>query len=352
MRIVVLVDWEACRSRPGGIFETLDGTEQHFVSVGLRAKGREIVVLPFGEDISTSIDRLRKAQPDVVFNLTASLARDRRNAHVVAAILDLIDVPYTASSSATLLTCGDKALSKLIVRRAGVQTPNFTTIAQNHPKPTDVLAFPLIVKPRFGESSELLSRRSVVTNQKKLAERVDQIVRRYDVPLICEEFIDGRDISVCVLGNEKLLVLPPREFRCDSSSKHAPRFETHRVKHDPKYQAKWRTSYHRARLADHHQREIVAITNRAYRALDLRDYARFDFRLTADNTFVFLEANAHPDLSPSPYSSFGLMSSCAGISYSNLLNRIVKMALKRSPSERFKAKADVRTVVGGNRLHV
>jgi D-alanine-D-alanine ligase len=335
MRIVVLVDWEACRYRAGGIFETLEGTEQHFVAAGLRANGREVVVLPFGKDIPISIARLRKTQPDVIFNLTASVATDRRNAHIVAGVLDLIGIPYTASSSAALLISLDKAFSKLVVRRVGVQTPNFITPEQgNHTRLDDTLQFPVIVKPRFGASSELLSRRSVVPNRERLADRVSQISKRSNVPLICEEFIDGRDISACVLGNDKLLVLPPREFRCDSLSKHAPRFETHQVKHDPKYQAKWKTSYCRARLTQPQKKEIVEISKRAYRALDLRDYARFDFRLTANNTFVFLEANAHPDLSPSPHSSFGLMSSCIGMSYSTLLNRIVRMALKRSRQER------------------
>jgi len=330
VRIVVLADWEACRYRPKGVFETLEGTEQDFVAGGLRAKGREVVVLPFGEDIPSSIARLRKAQPDVVFNLTASLAMDRRHAHVVAALLDLLGLPYTGSDSSTLMLCLDKALSKLVVRRAGVQTPDFITLGPCYTKPANNLQFPLIVKPRFGESSEFLSRRSVVADREKLTRRADEMFRLCAAPLICEEFVEGRDISVGVLGNEKLLVLPPREFRCDSPSKQTPQFETRRVKHDSKYQAKWRTSYTRARLSDGQKKEIVEISKCAYRALELRDYARLDFRLTANNTFKFLEANAHPDLSPSPHSSVGRMCAWVGIDYSNLLNRIVRMALKRS----------------------
>lgn len=330
MRIVVLVDWEACRYRPGGVFETLEGAEPRFVADGLRAKGHEIVVLPFGEDIPSSIARLRNAQPDVVFNLTASLAMNRKHAQVVAAILDLMGVPYTGADSFTLMVCLDKALSKLVVRRAEVQTPDFITLDSGCTQPANNLKFPLIVKPRFGESSEFLSRRSVVTNREKLVSRVNEMFRLGVESLICEEFIEGKDISVGVLGNGKLLVLPPRELRCDNLSKQTPQFETHRVKHSPTYQAKWKTSYTRARLSDTQKKEIAEISRRAYRALELRDYARIDFRLTPNNTLKFLEANAHPDLSPAPHSSIGKMCSWAGISYGNLLSRIVRMAWKRS----------------------
>jgi len=331
MRIVVLVDWEACRARPGGRFETLKGTEQDFIASGLQANNREIVVLPFGEDVPSSIARLVDARPKVVFNLTASLGMDRRKAPIIATLLDLLGIPYTGSNAAALTLCLDKAVSKLVVKNAGMETPDFITLERNCATPPPAnLRFPLIIKPRFGESSELLSKQSVVRNQEKLAARVNQIFRRSDVALICEEFIEGRDIAVCVLGNGKLLVLPPRECCRNNLTPHAPQFETHRVKHDAKYQARWGMSYSPARLSDKQMKDVVSISKRIYRLLGMRDYARFDFRLTPDDTFKFLEANSHPDLSPAPHSSFGLMSSHAGIKYSTLLTRIVRMALKRS----------------------
>ena len=329
MRIVVLVDWEACRSRPGGKFETLKGTEQDFIASGLQGNNREVIVFPFGENVPSSIARLVKAQPKVVFNLTNSLGMDRRKAPIVATLLDLLGIPYTGSNAIAQMLCLDKAVSKLIVKHAGMETPNFIALERNCVAPRASMRFPLIVKPRFGESSELLSSRSIVRNQNQLAARLNQIFRRSDTPLICEEFIDGRDIAVCVLGNEKLQVLPPREFYRNNLTPHAPQFETHRVKHNSKYQAKWSMSYSLAHLSDRQMKDVVSISKRIYRALGIRDYARFDFRLTADNTFKFLEANSHPDLSPAPHSSFGLMSSYAGISYTSLLNRIVGMALKR-----------------------
>ena len=330
MRIVVLVDWEACRARPGGRFETLKGSEQDFIASGLQGNNREIVVLPFGEDVPTSIARLVNARPKVVFNLTASLGMDRKKAPIIATLLDLLGIPYTGSNAAGLTLCLDKAVSKLLVKNAGMETPNFITLERNGATPPANLRFPLIVKPRFGESSEFLSNRSVVRSQEKLAARVNQIFRRSDVSLICEEFIEGRDIAVCVLGNEKLLVLPPRECCRNNLTPHAPQFETHRVKHDSKYQARWGMSYSPARLSDKEMKDAVSISKRIYRLLGMRDYARFDFRLTPDGTFKFLEANSHPDLSPAPHGSFGLMSAHAGIEYSTLLTRIVRMALKRS----------------------
>ena len=91
MRVVVLVDWEACRYRPRGKFETLKETEQDFVANGLVSGDHEVIVLPFEDDISASVARLRQACPDVVFNLTASLGRNRTNGHIAAAVLDRVE---------------------------------------------------------------------------------------------------------------------------------------------------------------------------------------------------------------------------------------------------------------------
>jgi D-alanine-D-alanine ligase len=329
MRVVVLVDWEACRHRAGGIFETLEGTEQSFVAHGLQITGHEISVLPFESDIDSDILRLKNAHPDVVFNLTLSVTSNRRKSHAVAAILDLMELPYTGSDSFGLQICQDKVLSKQIVRSLGIDVPHFFSLKPNTNISTRNLQFPLIIKPRYGDSSEFLSKRSVVSDEGHFLRRVEKMLGLCKEPLICEEFIKGRDIYVSILGNEKPLILPPRGLRCDSLSSQAPQFETWRVKHDSKYRAKWKISYPRADLSEYKLQELNDMCKNIYRWLNLRDYARLDFRVTEDNEFKFLEANSHPDLSPG---AFGKVCSWVGISYSNLLTRILRLALKRSKS--------------------
>jgi D-alanine-D-alanine ligase len=338
MRIVLLVDWEACRYRAGEKFVTLPGSEQDFVFKGLSAPDRNVTVIPFGPDLRLTCARLCASRPQAVFNLAASFCGDRRSGQFAAALLEMLRLPYTGSAFATLMLCLDKALSKWAAREAQVATPRFMTVQRTGMPRIGDLPFPLLVKPRFGEGSELLCKRSLVTTPQRLWQRIAEIRRSSDAPLMCEEFIEGRDLFVPVLGNRRLLVLPAKEFVYPTDSSEAPRFETYRVKHNAQYRKRWSMSYPRAKLTGLQQRQIERISKRLYRALGLRDYARFDFRLAPDNTLYFLEANTHPDLSPN---SFGMMCSWAGIKYEDVLTRIVRMALGRRAASRATATGHV-----------
>jgi D-alanine-D-alanine ligase len=144
-------------------------------------------------------------------------------------------------------------------------------------------------------------------------------------PLICEEFIPGRDIYVGLIGNEPR-VLAPTEMVVGSRKESAPRFATYRVKHDAGYRTKWRVSFRLATLPARIANQVKSYSRKAFRALKLRDYARIDYRLTDGGRLVFIEANANSDLTPH---TLGRNLCFAGIAYHNLIPRLVEIARKR-----------------------
>ena len=327
MRVIVLVDWEACHLNEKGVFELYEGREKSFVVRGLQKEDREIVVLPYGPDLHTTIERITDTCPDVIFNLSLSIKKDRRKAYIIAAVLDGLGIPYTGSESLGLQLSQDKALSKQIVRSFGMQVPDFFTLEPDCEVPDKKLNYPLIIKPRYGDSSEFLTVNSVVTNDEMFNKQVKEMFECINAPIICEEFIGGKDVFLSIIGNESLLLLPPREFLCNNVLTEAPQFETWKVKHDNSYIEQWKIEYPPASLSESEKAELFKIGRCIYRCLGLRDYARLDFRLSKTGDFKFLEANPHPDLSPS---TFGTVCSWVGIKYSDLLTRILEMALNRT----------------------
>ena len=187
------------------------------------------------------------------------------------------------------------------------------------------LPYPLIVKPQFGDGSEEINRNSVVGGERALKARVRALRARIEGPLLCEEFIEGRDLFVALLGNEPR-VMPPLELVVGKTGATAPRLATYRVKHDSRYQRKWDVRFRRARLGREVAARIDEASRRIFHALKLRDYARIDYRLTPANELVFLEANPNPDLAPH---TFGRDQCFAGVKYPDLIGAIVEAARSR-----------------------
>jgi D-alanine-D-alanine ligase len=143
---------------------------------------------------------------------------------------------------------------------------------------------------------------------------------------MCEQFVEGRDLFVALLGNEPR-VMPPLELVIGRRGQGAPLFATGRIKNDSGYRSRWRVRYRIAKLPREVDARLVDASRRIFRALKLRDYARIDYRLTPDNELVFLEANPNPDLTRH---TFGRDRCFAGVAYAELISSIVEAALARS----------------------
>ncbi len=184
----------------------------------------------------------------------------------------------------------------------------------------------MLVKPRFGDASELIAAASLAASPAAAARRALQVQRVTGQAAICEAYVPGRELKVAVLGGARPLVLPPREVHFGRRG--GPGFLTARVKNDAAYRRRWNIRYRRARLAPRTLAAVEEASLAAYRLLGLRDYGKLDLRLTAEGEAVFIEANPNPDLSPT---GFGAIASWAGIGYPELLDRIARSALERAP---------------------
>jgi D-alanine-D-alanine ligase len=181
------------------------------------------------------------------------------------------------------------------------------------------------VKPQFGDASDRIANGALVRTEGQLLKRLQKIRARSHEPLLCEEFVAGRDLFVALLGNEPR-VMPPLELVIGRSTAGAPRFATFKVKHDARYRRRWGIRYRRAELDEAQLGTIDEASRRIFRALKLRDYARIDYRLTPEGRLVFLEANPNPDLARH---TFGHDVCFAGVPYPQLIGSIVSAALER-----------------------
>ena len=321
--IAVLVDEEVGNRNRSGRFVVDRGTMENYVLQVLRERGT-VSVVPFVAQITPTVDELRALKPRLVFNLTEWLGGDRRLDAAIAGVLEMMKLPYTGSGPDGMHLARDKALAKDIVAKLGIPVARHVVV-NGRRQPAASLTYPVIVKPQFGDASEGMSSAALVASASELKARLAAVRRRIREPLLCEEFIEGRDLFVGLLGNEPR-VMSAVELVVGRRGPRAPRFATSSVKNDAPYRSRWRVRWQPAKLPDAVVRMIEDTSRRVFHALKLRDYARIDYRLTTDHRLFFLEANPNPDLGPH---SFGRDRCLSGLPYGELISGIVSAALAR-----------------------
>jgi len=291
----------------------------------LRSAGHE--VLPLG--ISDSLSELRRAildwKPDIAFNLLEEFDGIVTYDQHVVAFLELMRQPYTGCNPRGMLLSRDKVLSKQLLAYHRVPTPQFIVFPLG--KKVRVprrLRFPLFVKSSTDDASLGIAHASVVTDERQLAERIAFIHEQIRSDALVEEYIEGREIYVGVMGNDRLKVLPVWEMSFGSLPEGLPAIATRKVKWDRRYQQRYGIT---TAAASDLPLGIVArleqFSKRIFRALHLTGYARMDFRLRADGTLFVLEANANPNLSEED--DFAQSAGTAGLDFDALLHRIMQL---------------------------
>lgn len=275
-------------------------------------------------------DELRHWQPDVVFNLLEQFHGETTYDQNVASYLELLRVPYTGCNPRGLMLARGKALSKKLLAYHRIPVPTFAVFPMGRkvvrPKR---LGFPLIVKSVSEDSSIGIAQASVVDTDEKLAERVGFVHERVGTDAIAEQYIEGRELYVGVLGNTRLRVLPVWELEFGDLRAGQLRIATERVKHDPEYQERRGILQGPAEdLPPELATRIQQTAKRICRVLEIDGYARVDFRLAADGTPYFLEANPNPDVALSE--EFAQAALHDGIGYPQLLNRILQLGIARA----------------------
>lgn len=267
---------------------------EFYLAKALRELAFDVAVIPCLSGKQLLRD-LSDAAPGVVFNATEHMFGRRTSDIHIPALLEVLRLPYTGASAAALLRCRDKAFSKSLAALAGVRVPRFALVPIGGELPRDV-GFPAVVKPVSRDSSEGVSARSFVGTRRALERQVAVVHRRFNDAAIVEEFIDGIDVYVTVVEGRTLQVRAPQQLRIDATG--ARSMATYHIKHNAAYRKKWRAVTGNAKLTAATARELGRAVRRLWPLLQLRDYARFDFRLAPDGALYFIEANANPGFSP------------------------------------------------------
>jgi D-alanine-D-alanine ligase len=278
-----------------------------------------------------SLTELRAAiaewRPDLVFNLLEEFDGIVTYDQHVVAFLELMRQPYTGCNPRGLLLSRDKPLCKQLLTYHRVPTPRFAVVRRGaRYQPPRRLKFPLFVKSTIEDASLGIAQASVVEDLAKLKERVEFVHEQVRSDALVEEFVEGRELYVGVMGNERLTRLPVWEMVFGSLPDSLAAIATRKVKWDKRYQRRYGIT---TRAADEFPQAVLTrldkLSRRIYRALGLSGYARMDFRVTAAGELYVLEANANPNLEAAE--DFAESARAAGIDYEELLERLMGFGL-------------------------
>jgi D-alanine-D-alanine ligase len=335
LRILVLLSQELMPPDviPDGVEKEkqLWRTEYDVIST-LKSIGHEVFPVGLRSDLEVISKAREENKPQVVFNLLEDFEGHALYDQHVVSYLELIKQPYTGCNPRGLTIAHDKALTKKILSYHRIPVPGFAVfpMGQKVIRPRR-LKFPLLVKSVVEEGSVGISQASVVSDDQKLAERVDFIHRQTNSHAIAEQYIEGREIYVGVIGNRKLQTYTPWELMITNLPEGSLNIATGRLKWNPDYQKKVGLVTKPADLSPELQRKILRLSKRIYRHLCLSGYARLDYRVTSDGECYLLEANPNPQIAKNE--DFSDSAAHCGISYPQLLHKIITLGLSYNTAE-------------------
>jgi D-alanine-D-alanine ligase len=307
---------------------TLDKKEvEEEVAEALTKLGHEPVLHQLDGSIK-SLHAVQRIDCDLVFNLSESFAGDDTADAKIAGYLELIGKPYTGSGTHGLLLAQDKTVAKKIFAFHHIATPVFARSYRGRLAFSHDLDFPVIVKPAREDGSIGVEFNSVVSSIKELMERIDSLHEQFNAPIIIEEYVDGREMYVGILGNENPEALPVIELDLSKLPPGTPRIAGTEVKWG-KGTAAYRDT--KSILATDLSEETTQLLQQtaiqAYQALELRDYGRVDMRLKADGTVSVIEVNPNPWLASR--AEFAMAARKSGRTFAQLIGEIVDLAMAR-----------------------
>jgi D-alanine-D-alanine ligase len=299
------------------------------VREALGAAGHDASLLAVDRNLGHTVQGLTERKPDLVFNIAESYSGRSALESSIAGLLNLLDLRYTGSSPAGLMLAGDKSISTKMLRAHGVKTPDSSTLFRGSIESAGKLAFPLIVKPPQEDASLGITGKSVVKDLQELFNQLDHLHTEYSSPILVEEFVEGREFYLGVLGNSQPRVLPVVEMDFTGFPADKPRIAS--------WAAKWgddgegsgaeyagTKSVFPEGLDEGLVERMNKVALDAFQALRLRDYARVDMRVRGDGEIYVLEVN--PNCYLEREAEFARAAQKAGIEYHALIGRIVELA--------------------------
>ncbi len=306
---------------------------EYDVLCALKKLGHEHKIIEVFDDLGHLRENIEEFKPHIVFNLVHEFHGVALYDNHIAAYLELLRQPYTGCNARGLLLAHDKVLAKKLMLYHRIKTPRFINyeFGKRFKKPPKSLTYPLLVKSATEDASEGISQSSVVSNEKQLEDRVDYIREQLQTDALVEEYIDGRELYVGIIGNKRTETFPPFEFTYSELPEGAHGIATHRAKWNEDYREKYNIRSRAAyKLPDGMEEYIKATVKKIYKILFLTGYARVDCRLRNDGTFFCLEANANCCLTDDD--EFALAGEKAGLPYEQLIQRIITLGLGYTPA--------------------
>ncbi len=300
----------------------------------LKAARFEVILVNVRDDLATLMSAVTLHRPDAVFNLVEYFHDDPMFEAYVAGLFELMGVSYTGNRPFTLATCQNKYRTKLLLEAAELPTAEFFLASKLPVHDDHELSFPLIVKPAYEDASGGIEPASVVQNQAELEARVAHVIKEFEMPALVEEYIEGREIHVAVLGNNPPEVLPLFEMEFDDSEfnpddEWRPQIISFRAKWDPHSKDFYTMDavVPPEDLDPDVEEEIREVAVEAFKAVQARDYVRIDMRVDEDGQPFILEVNPNPDLTNG--AAYSMCATASGRTYADAVATIADLAVAR-----------------------
>ncbi len=304
---------------------------EHDILSALNELGHETRVVGVHDDLQVLRDAIDAFKPHITFNVLEEFHGVSLYGQAVISFVELLRCAYSGCNPRGLMIAHDKLLTKKILTWHRIRTPRgfVVPVGKKARKPSR-LGYPLLVKSVIEDASLGIAQASVVSSDEKLRDRVEFMHEQYGVDVLVEEYVDGRELYVGLIGNARVETLPVWEMTFNDWPEDAPRIATERVKWSAAYQRRHDIRTGPAEdLTPEAQREIARVCRGVYSALGLSGYARVDLRLTPDGRVFVIEANANPDLARDE--DFADSARAAGIEYPALIQKILNLGLAWRP---------------------
>jgi D-alanine-D-alanine ligase len=303
---------------------------EYTVLQSLKKNGHDVQMVGLYNDLTVLEKAVETFAPDIVFNLLQEFQEEGAFEQHIVSYLELKNIPYTGCSPRGLTLTRDKALAKTLLESQGILTPRFFSVARGQSVPNQLpLEFPMIVKSQTEDASLGIAQSSVVKSVKKLQERVKFIHEQIGTDALIEEYIEGREIYVSILGNKRMQTLPAWELYMDELGKESYPIATRNLKFSKKYCKKHKIRRGSAQgLTPLLEKQISEVSKAAARALALNGYMRADMRLTEDGRIYILEVNPNPELAEGE--DLAAAAEMMGMDYCQLIEKIISLGLSWS----------------------
>lgn len=314
--------------------DNIDLSETEFLKTveiikkSLHKRYKQVSTLGFTGNIPLVMSKLQNYSPDLIFNFVESVEGNSYYESYAAGLFDILGMDYTGNMPTCLSNCLIKSRTKVILESHGITSPDYYIANYKEKFPPEDkfgLSFPVILKLASEDASIGISEFSVAKDYRSMAERVDYLFKKFNQTVIIEEYIDGREINVAILGGT---IMPISEIVFDGLPKNLPKIITYEAKWSPNsVYYKHTTPKCPAKLDSVLRKKIEKLAIDSYNALECRDYARVDIRISKRNVPYVIEVNPNPDISPD--SGFVRSAAAFGLSYNKLLYKLADIAMER-----------------------